>query len=68
MLFPPILAHGTLGSLDEIIFVSVTVIFLGMMILSWIRSRGIDGDEEDTLLQMVREEREDTGEDHIELE
>jgi|GEM_PF-5307179 len=68
MLFPPILAHGALGWADEIIFGSVTIIFIGFMVLSWIRSRGMEPDEEDTLLRMVREEREDGGEDRFELD
>lgn len=38
MLF--LLAHGALGYWDEVIFVTVIVIFLGMMVASWLRSRG----------------------------
>lgn len=34
-----ILAHGALGAFDEIIFVSVAVVFVGMMAFSWFRSQ-----------------------------
>lgn len=49
-LFPPILlAHGTLGAWDELIFLSVFVIFLIIMGVAWARSRAIgDDDLEDT--------------------
>lgn len=39
MSIPVILAHGALGPFDEIIFLGVGFIFLGMMGLSWLRSR-----------------------------
>ncbi len=39
MSIPVILAHGALGPFDEIIFLGVGLIFLGMMGLSWLRSR-----------------------------
>ena len=38
---PVILAHGGLGDWDEVIFLSVAAIFLVMMGISWIRSRGV---------------------------
>lgn len=34
-----ILAHGALGAFDEVIFVSVAVVFIGMMAFSWFRSQ-----------------------------
>jgi hypothetical protein len=34
-----ILAHGSLGPFDELIFLGTGLIFLGMMGLSWYRSR-----------------------------
>lgn len=43
-----ILAHGALGPWDEIIFVSVAVIFLVMMVLSWIKSRASEPDIADS--------------------
>jgi hypothetical protein len=39
MFIPTILAHGALGSWDELIFLGVAAIFLTMMGISWIRSR-----------------------------
>lgn len=37
--FPVIIAHGALGYWDEVIFVAVAIVFLMMMVNSWIRSR-----------------------------
>lgn len=34
-----ILAHGSLGSWDEVVFLSIAAIFLIMMGVSWVRSR-----------------------------
>lgn len=34
-----ILAHGSLGQWDELVFLSIAVIFLVMMGVSWVRSR-----------------------------
>lgn len=39
-----ILAHGALGPFDEIIFIGIAVIFLGMMGLSWLRSQELEDD------------------------
>ncbi|MCB9451334.1 MAG: hypothetical protein H6672_07830 [Anaerolineaceae bacterium] len=39
MSLPIILAHGALGIWDEVIFISVAVIFLVVMGISWVRSR-----------------------------
>ncbi|MCY3781359.1 MAG: hypothetical protein OXG78_13690 [Chloroflexi bacterium] len=44
---PIILAHGALGPFDEIIFLGIAVVFLGMMGLSWLRSQQLEGDELD---------------------
>ncbi|MEZ4667640.1 MAG: hypothetical protein R3E39_06945 [Anaerolineae bacterium] len=33
------LAHGSLGGWDEVVFLSIAVIFLAMMGISWVRSR-----------------------------
>lgn len=41
---PVILAHGALGPFDEIIFIGVAVIFLGMMGVSWLRSQELEDD------------------------
>ena len=53
-----ILAHGALGPFDEIIFVSIAVIFAVMMGISWMRSQALP--EED--------ENEDQADGHFELE
>lgn len=34
-----ILAHGALGPFDEIIFISIAVVFVVMMAVSWFRSQ-----------------------------
>lgn len=39
---PVILAHGALGEYDEVIFITIIVIFIVMMGISWVRSRGVD--------------------------
>lgn len=44
---PVILAHGALGPFDEIIFIGIAVIFLGMMGVSWLRSQELADDEPD---------------------
>lgn len=36
---PLVLGHGALGYWDEVVFILVGLIFLGMMLLSWFRSR-----------------------------
>lgn len=36
----PILAHGALGAFDEVIFLLVAVIFIALMALAWLKSRG----------------------------
>lgn len=43
--FPVILAHGALGIWDEVIFICVGLGFLGMMGVSWMRSRELDLDD-----------------------
>ena len=42
---PVILAHGALGPFDEIIFLGIAVVFLGMMGVSWLRSQQLESDE-----------------------
>ncbi|MCA9888149.1 MAG: hypothetical protein KC546_07245 [Anaerolineae bacterium] len=48
MNIPIIFAHGALGSFDEIIFVSVILLFLVLMVMSWVRSRNLPDEEETT--------------------
>ncbi len=55
-----ILAHGALGPFDEIIFVSIAVIFVVMMGISWARSQGLP--------ELEDEETETTDNEHFELE
>ena len=42
---PIILAHGALGPFDEIIFIGIAVIFVVMMVVSWLRSQALTEDE-----------------------
>jgi uncharacterized membrane protein (DUF4010 family) len=44
---PLVLAHGALGAFDEILFLAVAVVFVGLMIVAWIRSRN-NADEAET--------------------
>ena len=46
-MMPVILAHGALGSWDEVIYISIAAIFVGFMIISWFRSRNQVADDED---------------------
>ena len=55
-----ILAHGALGPFDEIIFVSIAVIFVVMMAISWVRSQGLP--------ELEDEETETADSEHFELE
>ena len=54
-----ILAHGALGPFDEIIFVSIAIIFIVMMGISWVRSQGLPENE--------HEATESSDSDHFEL-
>jgi hypothetical protein len=45
MTFTPLLAHGALGPWDELIFLSVFVIFIIIMGVSWVRSRALGDDD-----------------------
>jgi len=42
---PVILAHGALGPFDEIIFLSIAIVFLVMMGISWVRSQQLPEEE-----------------------
>ena len=48
-MFPILLAHGTLGWWDDLIFLGIIVVFLGVMIFSWFLSRN-DNFESDDLM------------------
>lgn len=45
MIYTPLLAHGALGPWDELIFLSVFVIFIIIMGISWARSRALGDDD-----------------------
>ena len=60
---PFILAHGALGAFDEIIFLGIALVFLGMMGWSWLRSQQMEADEIDQ-----GDERRPSDDDHFELE
>ncbi|MBZ0292224.1 MAG: hypothetical protein K8L99_06615 [Anaerolineae bacterium] len=47
MNIPIILAHGALGGADELIFLGIAVIFIGMMGVTWFRSQNMEPDLED---------------------
>lgn len=58
-----ILAHGALGAFDEIIFVSIAIIFIGMMAFSWFKSQQLpDEDGNETVIM-----REPSDIEHFEL-
>ncbi len=42
---PVVIAHGALGPFDEIIFLSIAVVFLAMMGVSWVRSQQLPEEE-----------------------
>ncbi len=48
-MLPVILAHGALGIFDELVFIAVALIFIGMMAYAWWRSRSapLDNDTAD---------------------
>ena len=67
MTFTPLLAHGALGPWDELIFLSVFVIFIIIMGISWARSRALgDDDLEEENVAAKTPEAED-GEDRFAL-
>ena len=41
-----VLAHGALGPFDEIIFLSVAIIFVVMMVINWFRSQQLEDEIE----------------------
>lgn len=40
-----ILAHGALGAFDEIIFVSIALVFIAMMAVSWFKSQQLPDED-----------------------
>ena len=58
------LAHGALGAFDEIIFISVAIVFIGMMAVSWFKSQQLP-DEDENETTTIKHDPSDTG--HFEL-
>lgn len=44
---PAILAHGALGAFDEIVFLGIALVFVGMMAFSWLRSQQLPAEDEE---------------------
>lgn len=44
-----LLAHGALGWWDELIFLGIIVVFVGMMIVSWFTSRDDEFEADDLM-------------------
>lgn len=40
-----LLAHGALGPYDEIVFISIALVFIAMMTVSWFRSQQLEDDD-----------------------
>lgn len=56
MSLPTILAHGALGSFDELIYLGIAVVFVVIMAVSWLRSRNSTLEaEEDEVAEKPRE-------------
>ncbi len=51
MSFQYVLAHGSLGAYDELIFLSVSIIFFVMMGVSWVISRNTPQPPSDTPIE-----------------
>lgn len=63
-----ILAHGLLGGFDEIIFVSIALVFVGMMGISWYRSQQmIDDEADDNPDDSAQDTSDDEQSEHFEL-
>ena len=68
MIFPLILAHGTLGNWDEMIFIGVAVVFLVLMGISWMQSRNAEPEFDDDIQPDAIRPDQPTKPDHISLE
>ena len=62
-----ILAHGALGWWDDLVFLGIITIFVGIMIFSWFRSRGDDFADTD-LMSPANTNMEDESGERFELE
>ena len=54
-MFPVLLAHGALGWWDDLIFLGIIVLFVGMMIVSWFTSRDENFETDDLMPQSTQE-------------
>jgi hypothetical protein len=52
---PVILAHGALGAFDEMIFLGIAVVFLGLMGVSWLKSRNLPEELEEKPADVAKE-------------
>lgn len=68
MTIPVLLAHGTLGNWDEMIFLGVVVIFVGMIGISWVRSRAIEPDFDEEEQIMINEAKTSDEDDRFRLD
>ena len=66
MSFYTYLAHGALGNFDELIFIGVSVIFVAMMGISWIRSRNMEFEDDEAPVVPSEAGQEDA--DHFRLD
>ena len=62
-----ILAHGLLGAFDEIIFISIAIVFVGMMGVSWFRSQQLEDEDFDPMAQPDVPEDNQADTNHFEL-
>lgn len=63
-----LIAHGALGNYDEIVFLGMGIIFVVMIIYSYIRSRHIETVDLDDILLNKRSDDAIRPPDHIELD
>ncbi|MFZ4826151.1 MAG: hypothetical protein ACOYLB_02235 [Phototrophicaceae bacterium] len=64
----PILAHGALGSYDELIYLGIAVIFLVMVATSWVQARTDQDEEERLQAQQLVDESKANQDEHVDLE
>lgn len=62
-----ILAHGNLGSSDEIIFISIAIVFIGIMAVSWFRSQQLPDKEVDGASDNTIREHQQPDTEHFDL-
>jgi hypothetical protein len=67
MLLPIVLAHGSLGYWDELIFIGVAAVFIVVMGISWVKSRNTEPDFAQEAPESDNTEAESDAPDHFEL-